>query len=83
VFGYDLEHVMSYSVKLHPPEVIGPVPAGLRVNFFVASGEVDGPKVYGKLHPVGGDWLTVRADGVAILDVRGTIETREEALSYT
>jgi hypothetical protein len=82
VFAYDLEHVMSYSVQLHPPEVIGPVPEGLRVNFYIASGEVAGPKVYGKLHPVGGDWLTIRTDGVGILDVRGTIETREEALIY-
>jgi hypothetical protein len=73
---------MSYSVQLHPPEVIGPVPEGLRANFYVASGEVTGPKVYGKLHPVGGDWLTIRTDGVGILDVRGTIETREEALIY-
>ena len=82
MFAYDLEHVMSYSVQLHPPEVIGPVPGGLRANFYVANGEVTGPKIYGKLHPVGGDWLTIRTDGVGILDVRGTIETREEALIY-
>ena len=53
MFAYDLEHVMSYSVQLRLPEVIGPVPEGLRVNFYVASGEVDGPMVHGKLHPVG------------------------------
>jgi hypothetical protein len=82
MFEYALEHVMSYTVKLNPPEVIGPVPEGLRVNLYVASGEVNGPKVYGKLRPVGGDWLTVRTDGVGILDVRATIETREEALIY-
>ena len=82
MFAYDLEHVMSYSVQLHPPEVVGPVPEGLRVNFYFASGEVSGPRVYGKLHPVGGDWLTVRTDGVGILDVRATIETQEEALIY-
>ena len=34
----------------------------------------------GKLCPVGGDWLTIRKDGVASLDVRATIETRDRAL---
>jgi len=81
MFEYDLEHVMSYTVTLNP-EVIGPVPEGFRMNVYVVSGEVNGPKVYGKLRPVGGDWLTIRPDGVAILDVRATIETREEALIY-
>ena len=45
-----------------------------RANFYASGGEVTGPKVHGKLHPVGGDWLVVRADGVAILDVRTTPE---------
>jgi Protein of unknown function (DUF3237) len=31
---------------------------------------------------VGGDWLTLRTDGMGILDVRATIETQEEALIY-
>lgn len=34
------------------------------------------------MRPVGGDWLTVRLDGVAITDVRGTIETNDRALIY-
>jgi hypothetical protein len=82
MFQYDLEHVMSYTVRLNPPEVIGPVSEGLLANFYIVGGEVNGPKVYGKLRPVGADWLTVRTDGVVILDVRTTIETREEALIY-
>jgi len=36
--------------------------------------------VSGKLRPVGGDWLTIRKHGVAILDVRATIETHDGAL---
>ena len=74
-------------MTLHPPEVIGPVPEGARANFYVSGGEATGPKVHGKIHPVGGDWLTVRTDGVGILDVRATFETRDEGaliyLSYT
>jgi hypothetical protein len=31
---------------------------------------------------VGGDWLTIRRDGVGMLDVRMTIETHDGALIY-
>src|SRR5215212_4010833 len=82
MIDYNLEHLFSYTVNLDQPEVIGPVPEGVLVNFHVTGGEVNGPKVYGKLRPVGADWLTIRTDGVGILDVRATIETREEALIY-
>ena len=80
MFEYRLEHIMSYTVKIAEPEVIGPVPEGLRVNGYILGGEVTGPRVSGKLRPVGGDWLTIRKHGVAILDVRATIETHDGAL---
>ena len=81
MIDYRLDHICSYTATLAtPPEVIGPVPEGLRANFYVTSGEVSGPRIRGKLRPVGGDWLTVRTDGVAILDVRGTLETPDGAL---
>jgi hypothetical protein len=82
MFEYRVEHIMSYNAKLSEPEVIGPVPEGLRVNVYVTEGAVTGPRVAGKLRPVGGDWLTVRRDGVGILDVRLTIETNDGALIY-
>ena len=83
MYDYDLEHIFSYTVTLNPPEVIGPVPEGARANFYVSGGEATGPKVNGKFRPVGGDWLVIRTDGVGILDVRATIETRDEgALIY-
>jgi hypothetical protein len=81
MFAYSLEHICSYSAQLqNPPEVIGPVPEGIRVNFYVTSGEVTGPKIRGILRPVGGDWLTIRTDGIGLLDVRATIETHDNAL---
>ncbi len=79
---YELEHLFSYSAQLHPPKIIGPVAEGIRANFYVASGEVSGPRVQGILRPVGGDWITVRSDGVGILDVRATVETHDNALIY-
>jgi Protein of unknown function (DUF3237) len=81
MIDYKLEHILSYTGALAaPPEVIGPVPEGLRVNFYTTGGEITGPRVRGKMRPVGGDWMTVRRDGVAILDVRATLETHDGAL---
>jgi hypothetical protein len=83
MFSYNLEHIFSYTATITLPERIGPVAEGRRVNFYVTGGKVEGPKVNGKLLPVGGDWMTVRTDGVGILDVRATIQTHDDALIYT
>ena len=77
-----LEYVLSYNASLAPPEIIGPIPEGIRVNFYVTDGLFEGPKIKGKLRPVGGDWLTIRKDGIGILDVRATLETDDGALIY-
>jgi hypothetical protein len=77
------EYVCSYWATLSPPEVIGPVAEGIRVNFYVTAGEVSGPKMQGRLRPVGGDWLLVRNDGVGVLDVRATMELDNGAIVYT
>jgi hypothetical protein len=80
---YTLDHIFSYNVTIAtPPEVIGVVPEGLRAHFYVAGGKVTGPRVHGKVRPVGGDWLTMRQDGVAIVDARLTLETVDGALIY-
>jgi Protein of unknown function (DUF3237) len=80
MFEYSLEHIFSFTVNISEPEVIGPVPEGLRINGYIAGGEVSGPRLSGKLRAVGGDWLTIRKDGVAIIDVRATIEVHDGAL---
>lgn len=81
-FPYELEYVDSYEATLSEPEIIGPVAEGMRANFYVTGGTLQGPKLNGKLRPVGADWLTVRTDGVAVLDVRATFETDDGALIY-
>ena len=58
-FEKNLDYVMSYSATLREPEAIGPVPAGLRLNFYVTSGSFHGPKCKGAVLPVGGDWQTL------------------------
>ena len=79
----DLEYVCSYWAALTPPEVVGPVAEGVRVNFFVTAGEVAGPKMRGRLRTGGGDWLLLRSDGIGLLDVRATMELDDGALVYT
>jgi hypothetical protein len=80
MLGYRLEHVTTYTASLAVPEVVGPVPEGIRINFYVTDGRADGPRLSGKLRPVGGDWLLLRKDGIGCLDVRATIETHDGAL---
>ncbi|MEM6253564.1 MAG: DUF3237 domain-containing protein [Cyanobacteria bacterium P01_D01_bin.156] len=82
MLNYSLEPIFSYHLQLNPPEILGPVPEGIRINAYTKSGTVTGEKVNGILRPVGGDWVTVRPDGVGITDVRGTIETEDGALIY-
>ena len=79
-FNYELEHIFTFGAKLEQPEIIGPVPTGIRVNFYCLGGEITGPKLQGRCRAIGGDWLTVRTDGVGILDVRTTLESHDGAL---
>jgi hypothetical protein len=74
------EHLFSLQATLAPAELIGEVPEGIRLNFYVTGGTVAGPRLRGRLRPVGGDWFTLRRDGVGQLDVRATIETEDGAL---
>lgn len=81
-YPYEMVHITSYRVTLAEPEVIGPVAEGLRLNVYITGGEAHGPKIEGIVRPVGADWLTIRTDGVGVLDVRATLETGDGALIY-
>ena len=76
------EHLFRYQARLHPPQVIGPVAEGIRINFWIAGGEVLGPRIRGTMAGQGADFLTLRRDGVAELNVQGTIETDDGALIH-
>ena len=83
MFPLDAEHLFAYTATLQsPPEAIGAVPEGARANFYVTGGEVLGPRLRGKLRPVGADWGTVRSDGVLAIDARITFELDDGALIY-
>ena len=78
--AFELDHIFSYTGALAPPEIIGESPEGLRVNFYSTGGEITGPRLRGVVRAVGGDWMTVRRDGVACLNVRTTFETHDQAV---
>jgi hypothetical protein len=82
MFDYSLEHLFSYVVSLERPQMIGALPEGIRAIYYVTKGEVTGPKLRGRILPGGGSWLTVRTDGVGIIDVRSTLESDDGALIY-
>jgi Protein of unknown function (DUF3237) len=82
MLDYSLEYLFSYHLRLNPLEVGGAVPDGIRASICMTDGTVTGGKIHGKFRPACGNWFTVRSDGVAITDVRGTIETNDRALIY-
>ena len=76
------EFLYAINVELAAPIDIGATPHGHRMIVPLAGGSFEGPALKGKVLPGGGDWLVVRPDGMAELDVRGTLQTDDGALIY-
>jgi hypothetical protein len=81
---FALDYLATIRVPLGKPETIGPTPEGIRVNWYwaPAEGAVSGPKLNAKVRSIGGDWMTIRRDGVGLMDVRATLETTDGALIW-
>lgn len=62
--------------------VIGKAPAGMRID-FPFEGTATSDHWEGERPVVGMDYVTVRADGNMVLDVRATIGEKREQVSYT
>jgi hypothetical protein len=78
-FDYSLEFLGALSVRLRP-EVLGHTPAGYQINFFVVEGEIRGPRMNGIVRPEGGDWMSIRPDGVGVVHIRITYEMADGGL---
>jgi hypothetical protein len=78
-WAYDLPFFAALTINLRP-ETLGETPEGYRINFFVESGRVVGPRIDAVVHRDGGDWMCIRRDGIGIIDVRTTYETADGAL---
>ena len=77
-----LEPLLSADVTLAPPQEFGPTPQGRRRIIAITGGTFMGARLKGRVLPGGADWQVIRADGVAVLDTRYTLETHDGALIY-
>jgi hypothetical protein len=77
-----LEHVADLVVTIHAPIEIGRISGNLRRMIPIASGEVKGPKLFGKVVSGGADYQMLRADGVSELEARYVIELKDGGLVY-
>jgi len=78
----ELEHLMKVNVTLDPVRDLGDAPLGRRRIIGITGGSFAGPRLSGKVLPGGADWQLIRADGVACLDARYTLQTADGALVY-
>lgn len=75
-FAFEIEAEVGAAFDL------GQTQAGHRRIVPIAGGSVSGPKLQGRILPVGADWQILRPDGTADLDARYTIQTGDGALIY-
>jgi hypothetical protein len=83
-FSLNLDYLCTVTARLKSePEIIGETPEGLKVNWYMSGGVAVGPKLNAIIRPEGGDWMTIRPDGIGILGIHATLETQDGALIYT
>lgn len=75
-----LRHVCDLTVDLDPIREMGQGRGGQRRIIPIVGGRVEGPAFRGRILPIGADWQTVHADGLAELDTRYAFETEDGAV---
>ena len=78
----NLQPLLRAEITLAPPQELGETPLGRRRIVPITGGSFRGEKLSGRVLPGGADWQFIRADGVAELDARYTLETTDRALIY-
>jgi hypothetical protein len=80
----ELSFLATLSITVGPPCEIGPTPGGVRRIIPITGGSVAGPKLNGRVLPVGADYQTLVSDTLTELEARYAIETPEgERISVT
>lgn len=69
------EPFLHLTVELEDILFLGHTPYGDRRVVHITGGRFEGPRLSGRIIPGGADWQIVRADGVADLKARYTLET--------
>ena len=77
-----LQPLLRAEIALAPPQELGETPLGRRRIIGITGGRFSGERLAGRVLPGGADWQVIRADGVADLDARYTLETTDGALIY-
>ena len=77
-----LQALFKADIELAPALELGAGPLGRRRIIAITGGRFCGERLSGRVHPGGADWQVIRADGVADLDARYTLETADGALIY-
>jgi hypothetical protein len=78
----ELRPLFQADITLAAPQELGESPLGRRRIINITGGTFHGARLSGKVLPGGADWQVIRADGVADLDARYTLETSDGALIY-
>ncbi len=78
----EVEPLMNVKVLLEPVRDLGDTPLGRRRIIGITGGAFSGARLSGRVLPGGADWQLIRADGVAWLDARYTLQTGDGALIY-
>jgi hypothetical protein len=78
----NLQPLVRIEVALAAPQELGDTPLGRRRIIGITGGKFSGERLSGRVLPGGADWQVIRADGVADLDARYTLETSDGALIY-
>lgn len=78
----ETEFLCRIQVTLEPARELGQTPMGRRRIIAITGGQFSGPRFSGRVLAGGADWQVIRADGVAFLDARYTLETADGALVY-
>ena len=77
-----LRPLLKAEITLQAPLELGDTPLGRRRIIPITGGRFSGERLAGRVLPGGADWQVIRADGVADLDARYTLETDDGALIY-
>ena len=78
----NLQPLFRAEISLAAAQELGETPQGRRRIIGITGGRFSGERLSGRVLPGGADWQLVRADGVADLDARYTLETADGALIY-
>ena len=78
----NLQPLFKAEITLAAAQELGDTPQGRRRIIGITGGRFSGERLSGRVLPGGADWQVIRADGVADLDARYTLETSDGALIY-